>query len=316
MRPRSASEYTATAADAELAERPEDPDGDLAAVRDEHFGEGCHVLRVFSPKDDRPRSVDARTGSGGSRRRRPLRVEFPESRLLGDGRLRRRDGDRSGRRLARPPLEPDLGLRLAARPDRGQGARDGGARDADRRGRRPGLDGRRDHRPRVPRLRAPPGSDRAWHRHRGPRSRQAEDVGAGGGRRRRWHGRGRRLEQRRRVVGAARRRRADLDLRARLRARGAAAAAGRTAPRPSGQRPATRPGVGPCPVSARPSRCLVLARCDAASTASCTPRGAIGLAFPAGRTSSARPVRSIAASAASDAPDRPGPRSGTSSISI
>ena len=35
--------------DPELAQRPEDPDGDLAAVRDEHFGEGCHALRVFSP---------------------------------------------------------------------------------------------------------------------------------------------------------------------------------------------------------------------------------------------------------------------------
>jgi hypothetical protein len=28
--------------DPELAERPEDPDGDLAAVGDEHFGEGRH----------------------------------------------------------------------------------------------------------------------------------------------------------------------------------------------------------------------------------------------------------------------------------
>ena len=38
------------ARDPELAQRPEDPDGDLAAVRNEHFGEGWHARRVFSPE--------------------------------------------------------------------------------------------------------------------------------------------------------------------------------------------------------------------------------------------------------------------------
>ena len=87
--------------------------------------------------------------------------DFPQPRLLGDRGLRRRDGDRSGRRLARAPEEPDVRVRLAPRSDRGQGARPRDARDARRRGHRARLDGRGDRRARDRGLRPAPRGARA-----------------------------------------------------------------------------------------------------------------------------------------------------------
>ena len=120
----------------------------------------AHILYRRGPR----RSADRRAHPRGAGRDRPLRLELPRPRLLGDGRLRRRDGDRLVRRPDRAPEREDLGARLAARPDRRQDPRDVGARRARRRGRVPGLDGGADRRARVLRLRAAARGDRARRR--------------------------------------------------------------------------------------------------------------------------------------------------------
>ena len=83
-----------------------------------------------------------------------------------DGRIARRSGSSS---LARIP----------ARPRRRQGARAGDADRARRPARVPGLDGRRDRRPRDPDQRPAPGGARTRHCHRCARPRQAQDLVAG-----------------------------------------------------------------------------------------------------------------------------------------
>ena len=118
--------------------------------------------------------------------------ELPAQRVLGDRALLRRDGDGLVRRPDRAPARRDLPARLAARPDRRQGARARGARDADRGRRLARLDGRGDRGARDPDLGPASGGDRARRRDRRARPRQAEDVGAGDGRgARRLRGRGR-----------------------------------------------------------------------------------------------------------------------------
>ena len=89
-------------ADPQLAQRPEDPDRDLAPVGDQHLREKGH-WRIFSIAVG---LADQLTVA------RILAVpvvivlfvwDFPEPRLLGDGRLRRRDGHRLVRRADRAP---------------------------------------------------------------------------------------------------------------------------------------------------------------------------------------------------------------------
>ena len=88
--------------------------------------------RVFSRSRDASGSADRRPRRVRAPRRAPLRLGLPEQRVLGDGRLLRRDGHRLARRPDRAQARRDLAARLAARSDRRQGARPRGARDADR----------------------------------------------------------------------------------------------------------------------------------------------------------------------------------------
>ena len=88
---------------------------------------------VFSPLDVPRRPVDRRSRPIGADRGRALRLGLPRSRVLGDRGLLCRDGDRLLRREARAAARTLVSARLAARPDRGQGARardDGDARRA------------------------------------------------------------------------------------------------------------------------------------------------------------------------------------------
>ena len=90
------------------------------------------IARVFSRSDDAPGSADRRPRRVRAARRAPLRWDFPNNEYWAtavfcvamatdwfDGRIARRRGVTSA-------------ARLAARPDRRQGARARGARDADR----------------------------------------------------------------------------------------------------------------------------------------------------------------------------------------
>ena len=123
------------------------------------------------------------------------RWDFPNHAYWATTVFVRRDGDGPGRRLAGAAQRYELAARQAPGPGRGQGARSRGARDADRRRSRAGVDGRADRRPGAPRLRAPP---RRARTRRGPRragSRPPQDLGAGGRR-------GRRRTSRRPVPGA------------------------------------------------------------------------------------------------------------------
>ena len=92
-------------ADAQLAQGAEDPEGDLAPVRDQDFGEHTSV---FSLTDELRRSADRRPRGLGADRRRAFRDPLPRPRLLGDRRLLRRDGDRLVRRPDRAPHRPHL----------------------------------------------------------------------------------------------------------------------------------------------------------------------------------------------------------------
>ena len=157
------------ASDPELAERAEDADRDLAAVGDEHLARRAAMGRVFSPTVTPPGPADGRARRRGPGRGRSCSPgtsrTTPTGRRPSSSSRWRPTRSTAGSRAA---AESDLGVRLAARPDRGQGARARGARDAHRRGRRARLDGRADRRARDPRLRAPARRDRARRRARAP----------------------------------------------------------------------------------------------------------------------------------------------------
>ena len=131
--------------DPQVAQRAEDANRDLAAIRDEDFRERghsglfCRVVRL-ADQLTLARVIAVPVVD------RPVRGQLPGARLLGDGRLHRGDGDRLVRRADRPAERRHLDVRLARRPDGRQAA---GARDAGRAARParlPGLDGRRDRR--------------------------------------------------------------------------------------------------------------------------------------------------------------------------
>ena len=187
--PRSASEYTATRADAELAEGAEDADGDLAPVGDqdlrEHDAYSLGWMTLADQPDRRPRHLA------------PLVVLLFALHFDGhdywatglfcvamstdwfDGRIARRLGRTSSfGSLLDPVADKVLVLGDARRP----------ARPA----RVPRLDGRSDRRPRAARQRPAARGARARRRDRRARPRQAEDLVAGGRRRRRRPRRGRR----------------------------------------------------------------------------------------------------------------------------
>ena len=88
-------------ADTQLAQRPEDADGDLSAIGDEDFAENGHRPRIL-PTNEPAGRTDDRARRVGSIRCAALRVELPRPQLLGDRTLRRRDGDGLVRREDRP----------------------------------------------------------------------------------------------------------------------------------------------------------------------------------------------------------------------
>src|SRR5579875_2087049 len=78
-----------------------------------------NITRILSMNELR-RPADRRPRDLGAGRHRALRRPLLESRLLGDGRLLRRDGDGLVRRAGRPADWTQLADRLPARSDRGQ----------------------------------------------------------------------------------------------------------------------------------------------------------------------------------------------------
>ena len=109
---------------------------------------------VFSLRMSFADQLTVARAARGAGRHRPVRDPVPRARLLGDGRVLRRDGDRLVRRPDRAAERAHVVARLAARPGGRQAPRDGDADRADRPGRLPGVDGRRDRRARAARSRA------------------------------------------------------------------------------------------------------------------------------------------------------------------
>ena len=96
--------------DAELAQRPEDPDGDLTAIRDEDLAEGGHGPRILSNVTLPDQLTLARALAV------PVVVvlfawDFDDHAYWATVVFIVADGDRPGRRLARAPPEPDLAVR-------------------------------------------------------------------------------------------------------------------------------------------------------------------------------------------------------------